>query len=1822
MTRPIQISLISSIYKMKKFTYIFTILLLLSTSVFSQLVTQIESFESSSIFPAPGWRQEPFETNVNTDFVLQPVATTTNPTCAAAPGGGGNVMMFNTFSGTSNDTSIMITKPFDFSNNFGTNPQLSFYMFRDDGQAAKNDQIRVYINTSPSFTGATLLSNTLGSNKISRYFNTAPVAVANSWNQYTYDLTAANYTAKRYYFIIMGISKAGNNIYLDRFQVNTFPSPTLATDVNMDLFFQNTSSIGIGAKDEVIVGIRCIIGGNSGCGVVNGALSTAAKLDSLLLNTNGTSALADIDNAKIYYTGGSNFFDTSYVSPFPITPGSDDYPSNKFGQRISAPGTNLDFVSSGTSCFYLEYDTTYFWLAYDISATAKGGNFVDADFRGAAVGGTPGICPSPGGTGVSVIPRAGGFALDGSCLIDLSYCQGTYTIGTSRSNGSYSNNDYIKHVILNGSFGSAINTTVGAKNNNAGLPPNLSCLVANGGPGCDFTAHPPDYEFWPSVVSRTVVLSQASLYSVQVRAGNKVSNFNNIAVFIDYNRDGDFTDAGEKLGQVSLPSLGVGNIPFTTPATGYTGVTRMRVREVFNNSNIDPCSQQTYGEIEDFTVFIFPNCPSGYKLWLGNTDDWSDVSNWCGGLPSLFEDVVLDRAQVFPPSGTPTRAYFHPIIKSNVFAQANNLSISVLDTIEINAPSSASNALKVRRDLTNNGSLIIKSGQAQTIPFGRGAITNNIYTPFKAQSSDARTQIIYSASELLGAGLISNDLIKGLEFSLSFKGSVAAYAGFTISYAFVPFVQHASNVPYAGALTPVFGPVSFSNVLGSNTINFNTPIIWNGTSNLLLQICFDNSSTIGSNDDRINITQTTGIKSTLILSTNVNAAPGCSLIPGAGVTDNFFNGLNTYRPNLSFIVDRPYGKVNLTVQEDFINNGKFVPSYSRLIMDSTAAQTISGSQAITFNELEINKSASTQAVTMVKSITIDSSLILSQGLLAMNGFGLTMNNPAVNGGNLLSPLGAFKRTNGFLVSEGESSSVLWKNINSSVGYRVIPFGSNISAPNYIPFSFNFKSGNIGDVTVSTYAAPGNLPFPSVVDHLNNTATPPTNNAAAVADRFWNLAKSGSNPVADIVFRFSASERPAGMNAFNAGKAQPYRTTSNTNSWLRLVVPFTNVNYTQSYGVNASPAFDSVRVTSWDWPTLPVSPSPYTDPAGPIGNSNPWVVSLNNSLCGYGVPGGLIISVVSVTNATCPGSTNGSIVTSVLGGSAPFSYLWSNGSVTANISNVAAGSYTVTVTDANGLSASTSAVITTSNQLPAPLGAVAGQVSVCAGSTGITYVVPASAGATGYQWTVPANASVSSGQGTTAITVNYSAGFVSGNVCVTANNVCGSTAASCISVTGSSSVPSTPSTISGSAYGVCGLTRTYSVTNVANVTYSWSVPAGASIASGQGTKSISVVFTTAFVSGTISVIAFNACGNSNARTKTVFGKPSKPTVVNGPVSFCSTDTVTFSTVAVFGNNTYVWTVPAGYTILSGQNTTLISVTGGAAVVNGSVCVKAKNTCGTSGNLCLTINTTAGASAIGTISGQAAGVCGSTKTYSITSQVGATYVWSVPVGATLLSGQGTSSISVSFTGSFTTGNISVTKTAACGSPATGSLAISGKPAIPASISGPVTPCFNAQNVTYTCSVTSGATSYTWTVPAGVTIVSGQGTNAVVLNFSGTAGNILAIKAKASNACGTSTNFTLNVTLQSCPRIAKEENFNFQVYPNPVKDELTVSWNAEADGRIHFTCFDILGQLIFQKEIETQDRVNEFKLNTSTVADGVYFIRIEQEGQTQSRKFMVKH
>jgi gliding motility-associated-like protein len=78
----------------------------------------------------------------------------------------------------------------------------------------------------------------------------------------------------------------------------------------------------------------------------------------------------------------------------------------------------------------------------------------------------------------------------------------------------------------------------------------------------------------------------------------------------------------------------------------------------------------------------------------------------------------------------------------------------------------------------------------------------------------------------------------------------------------------------------------------------------------------------------------------------------------------------------------------------------------------------------------------------------------------------------------------------------------------------------------------------------------------------------------------------------------------------------------------------------------------------------------------------------------------LTTVLTPTNITCyaPSFNNGSVDMTVGGGVLPYSYLWSNGDTSKNISGLTQGVYSVTVTDANGCTKSDSARI----KLPPPV----------------------------------------------------------------------------------------------------------------------------------------------------------------------------------------------------------------------------------------------------------------------------------------------------------------------------------------------------------------------------------------------------------------------------------------------------------------------------------------------------------------------------------------
>jgi len=68
------------------------------------------------------------------------------------------------------------------------------------------------------------------------------------------------------------------------------------------------------------------------------------------------------------------------------------------------------------------------------------------------------------------------------------------------------------------------------------------------------------------------------------------------------------------------------------------------------------------------------------------------------------------------------------------------------------------------------------------------------------------------------------------------------------------------------------------------------------------------------------------------------------------------------------------------------------------------------------------------------------------------------------------------------------------------------------------------------------------------------------------------------------------------------------------------------------------------------------------------------------------------ATATATSASGSTTADGSVALAVTGGRSPFTYLWSNGATTANLTNVLPGTYSVTVTDANGCTITASATV--------------------------------------------------------------------------------------------------------------------------------------------------------------------------------------------------------------------------------------------------------------------------------------------------------------------------------------------------------------------------------------------------------------------------------------------------------------------------------------------------------------------------------------------------
>jgi beta-glucanase (GH16 family) len=173
--------------------------------------------------------------------------------------------------------------------------------------------------------------------------------------------------------------------------------------------------------------------------------------------------------------------------------------------------------------------------------------------------------------------------------------------------------------------------------------------------------------------------------------------------------------------------------------------------------------------------------------------------------------------------------------------------------------------------------------------------------------------------------------------------------------------------------------------------------------------------------------------------------------------------------------------------------------------------------------------------------------------------------------------------------------------------------------------------------------------------------------------------------------------------------------------------------------------------------------------------------------------------------------------------------------------------------------------------------------------------------------------------------------------------------------------------------------------------------------------------------------------------------------------------------------------------------------------------------------------------------------------------ANYVWTVPADATITSGQGTHEITVDW--GCTPADVSLELQTACGA---ATLVYDVSSFAPLTLSGPETVTENQVGVTYELSQASAGT-YTWELPDGANIVSGQGSNQIVVDWGCEPGDVVVV---FNSACGIVFNDTLPVALQTFSirgHSYVQPNSANQVYFIDENAGDTFTWSVPADASI---------------------------------------------------------
>jgi hypothetical protein len=295
-----------------------------------------------------------------------------------------------------------------------------------------------------------------------------------------------------------------------------------------------------------------------------------------------------------------------------------------------------------------------------------------------------------------------------------------------------------------------------------------------------------------------------------------------------------------------------------------------------------------------------------------------------GGITYAWSSGVGDTLPNITVSPTATTSY--------TLTVTNGTCLTSIDTVIVSVGTPPTANAGIDRAICVGDSAQIGSTTSTSSVTGGNGTGNLNGPPFQTSYEDEKTQLLFLASELQASGMTAGFLTH-LAFNVVQSTSTKAMSNFTLA------LQNVTNSDlsggFVGSPTQVLSLASYTPLVRWDTLYFDTPFFWDGSSNLLVQTCFDNSGSPSTNGYIVKYTVTSGSMVAFYRGTG-----GCSQSALYASTSRanikFFYQANKYEWNPTAGLDR-----------SIISNPKASPSSTTTYtLTVTDALGCSGSDAV------------------------------------------------------------------------------------------------------------------------------------------------------------------------------------------------------------------------------------------------------------------------------------------------------------------------------------------------------------------------------------------------------------------------------------------------------------------------------------------------------------------------------------------------------------------------------------------------------------------------------------------------------------------------------------------------------------------------------------------------------------------------------------------------------------------------------------------------------------------------------------------------------------